>query len=415
VGRRRFIYDGVLSKFVFSLTTGTYLAGFVRNAGADDSASGLIASIPIFALTLQLMSPILFERLHRRKKPVLWLGLCHKILLGSMGFIPFFIPGIEGLYLIGILYLLGQACNALAVPMASNWLLSLTDSDLRGRYFGRRESYVLFFTPILGLLCGWMLDHFRKIGEANIGFLILSVLVLAFGLIDFAVLSGIPEPAVPRTSETYRIREAIRVPLQDRRFRKVIGLVVLFSASIQIAIPFTGVYMIHHLQLDYSYIMLIGMMDPIVMVLFARIWGRLVDRTSWTRVMMYLVCIYSFGQMLWFFNIPSNTNIVTPVCQLIGGIVWSGMNMCLFNIPAAYAPVAGRTIYLGLFSTISGLSGFAFSILATRVVRLLEGRTIDFLSMQVTGIQMLFASSSVLLVACALYIRFRFKEDHAVG
>lgn len=397
---------------MFSLTTGTYLAGLVRSAGADDSASGLIASIPVFALSFQLASPLLFERMQHRKRPVLWLGLLNKLLLGSMGFVPLVLPGIAGLYLIGFLYLLGQVCSALATPMASNWLLTLIQPEQRGRYFGRRESYVLFFTPVLGLVCGWMLDSFKRNGATSLGFLILSLLVLLFGLVDFAVLSSIPEPSIARAAIVPSIRQTMWLPLRDRGFRKIIGMIVLFSASIQIAIPFTGIYMVHRLQLSYSYIMLVGMMDPVVMVLFARIWGRLVDKTSWTRVMMYLVCIYSFGQMLWFFNVPAYMYFLTPVCQLAGGVVWSGMNMCLFNIPAAYAPESGRTMYLGLFSTISGVSGFLFSMLATRFVRLFEGQSIALLSLPVTGIQILYAISSVLLAACAIYIRIRFKEEY---
>ena len=86
--RKFFIFEGATARSIAALTTGAFLAGFISYLGAGDSFNGIIAAIPVFSSIIQLVAPLVYEKLEKRKHIVAVLCLIHRLLLGLMVFIP---------------------------------------------------------------------------------------------------------------------------------------------------------------------------------------------------------------------------------------------------------------------------------------------------------------------------------------
>ena len=76
--RNIFLFEGCAASGIFSLSTGAFLAGFASYLGIDNQLNGIIASLPVFTCVIQIFSPIVFEKIQRRKLlvSILCFGSC---------------------------------------------------------------------------------------------------------------------------------------------------------------------------------------------------------------------------------------------------------------------------------------------------------------------------------------------------
>ncbi len=411
-GRKLFILEGVSARTIFVLTSGAYLAGFANLMGADDSFNGLIGAVPALAGIIQILSPMVFENLSRRKIWVSIFSFIHRLLLGGMVFIPLLVTEMSArLYTIWAVYFISYACTSFATPAASNWIVSLTDPRDRGGYFGTRDSIIFGVSTVFNLIMGRVLDVYKNNGMEYTGFILVFSMALVFAVINFLLLSSIKEPPAQKSATIPNLKEIFTVPLHDKKFKKVIGLFLMWNIGLQIGAPFFSVYMVTGLNLGYTYITICNMITSVFLVVSARLWGKLADRTSWPTVTMATIGILALCHSIWFFTTPANVYILMPINQILGGIAWGGINIALFNMQFDYSPEKGRTVYLGFNAAIGGIVGFACSALGSYIVKLLDGRTFQLLMVPVTKMQVVFGLSGILLFACAFYIRIVFKNS----
>ena len=84
----------------------------------------------------------------------------------------------------------------------------------------------------------------------------------------------------------------------------------------------------------------------------------------------------------------------------------AGINISLYNIPYEYTPDESRTVYLGFNAALSGLVGFAASMVASYMVGLMSDYKGNFIGLTVTQFQLIFLISGLLIIATSALIRF---------
>lgn len=411
-GRTLFIYEGITARSINVLTTGAFLAGFVKLMGANDSFNGVIGAIPTIAGVIQLFSPIFLERLHSRKTLVAVLSFVHRILLSLMFFIPLFIKDTNTrFYIIVAVSLISYCALAFMSPASSNWIICLTDSKVRGKYFGRRDSFLLGIGTVFSLLVGKLLDISRNNGVEYYGFVINAFILILLTFANTGIVTQIPEPKVKLTHSMPKIRDVFTKPLQDTGFRKVIMVTILWNIALQIGAAFFSVYMVSGLDLKYSYITIMTTFGSLIAVVFARVYGKLADRTSWEFVTMVCIGVLSICHLLWALTCKSNVYYILPVSQFLSGAAWGGINIAIFNIQFRYAPEEGRTMYLGFNAAIGGVVGFAVAMIGARIVSVLDGVTVSFGSLSFGNMQAVFGISAIMLLVCAMTIKLIFRKE----
>ena len=408
------IFEGGSARTIFSLTSGAFLAGFASYLGAGDSFNGVIGAIPVLAGIIQIISPIVFEKMEKRKQIAGILSLLHRLLLGFMVFIPFLAKGQTArLALVAVIYFISYLAVSFINPAVSGWLIDLVPDNIRGRYFGIRESYALGVATVFTLVMGRVMDMFKDNGNEYGGFIVMFSFVLVLALGNFVFLLLMKEPPVKRHKTELNLRKVITIPLEDNKFRKIVLLFIFWNIGVQIGGPFFAVYMVTGLKLNYTYIMAVSMLGTLTNALLVRQWGRMADRKSWVVVIKFSILILAVTHSVWFFINPSTAFILVPLMHVAGGVAWAGIGISAFNIQFIYSPEEGRTVYIGFNAALSGLIGFVSTLLGSALLILFNGLRISISGFTIGSMQIVFAISGILLAVCAAYIHFFITQEEA--
>ena len=408
--RNSFIFEGCSAASIFALTSGAFLAGFAQYLGASDQFNGILAAIPALAGVIQVFSPMVFEKLKNRKFMICIMAILFRLTLGSMFFIPLLVEDkFLRLTLLASMYFFAYLLASFLTPAAGNWIISLTPESMRGRYFGRRDSYILAISSVIALLMGKVLDLFKQNNHTYTGFLLIAIVVIILTFLNFYFLSSIREPTVALQDLQLDIKKILTVPIRNKSFRKIILLFILWNIGFQIGGPFFGVYIVTGLKLKYTSIMILSVLSSITSVLTVRSWGRLADRKSWVFTTKVSIGLLAIGHSTWFFVNAKTAMLLIPL-YILTGAACAGINLSLFNIQYTYAPIEGRTVYTGFNAAIGGLIGFLTALVGSFIVGSLEGHKFNVISISISNMQLVFGLSGVLLAVCVAFIHLKFKE-----
>ena len=93
--RRIYLAENALASVIFSLGTGSFMAGLLSWMGASPATCALVGAFPQLGCIMQLVSPFLFERLGRRKGAVILCCFGFRFLLGCAGIVPLLFGGAQ--------------------------------------------------------------------------------------------------------------------------------------------------------------------------------------------------------------------------------------------------------------------------------------------------------------------------------
>jgi MFS family permease len=414
--RNMSIFEGCAARTIFNLTSGAFLAGYASFLGANDAFNGIIGAIPVLAGVISLFSPMYFEKLEKRKLQIVLLNFLHRFILGLMVFIPLIAFGkTPRLILLSIMYLIAYLAVSFSNPASSGLIIDLTPENIRGRYFGRRESWLLAVGTIIALILGGVMDAFRSGGNEYGGFVVTFSVILLLSAANFIFWSNIKEPQIKSKRTVYRLKQIVTIPLKNSGFKKIIIFFVIWNIGLQIGGPFFSVYMVTGLKLDYTYIMLMGMIGTFVNVILVRVWGKVADSRSWGFVLKYSILLLGITHFTWFFVTNSSGVLLIPFLHIISGAAWAGIGISTFNIQFIFSPEEGRTVYIGFNAALGGLMGFLGTLAGSVLLVTFGGLGLHISSLEIGGMQMLFAISGIILMLCAVYAHFFIKQSNANG
>ncbi len=411
LSRRRFVLEGCLANSIFTLTSGAFLVGYASYLGANAQFNGIIVALPLLANIIQLFSPLVFEKLSRRRPLIVALCLFYRTLLCLMMFIPFVTDSKPArLLILGGMYFLAYCAAGFLTPAAASWIISLVPEKLRGRYFGLRDMCILASAAVLSLVMGRILDLFKSHNQDYLGFVVVFSVALVITMFNVLTLRRIREPEVKPYDQNLDIKGLISIPLRDKQFRKVVLLNILWNLSVQFSLPFFSVYMVNGLKLSYTYIMIIGIILSCVLSYSARIWGRISENKSWEFTTVASMAVLGIVHVTWSFINHNTYFVIIPFVQVLAGIGWAGVNLSLFNIQFKYAPQEGRTVFVGFNAALAGAAGFFSALMGSAVVGALSNTKIDIKITVLDNMLIVFGISGLMILCCAAYFSWSFKN-----
>ncbi|OQB14567.1 MAG: Major Facilitator Superfamily protein [Firmicutes bacterium ADurb.Bin193] len=402
--RRAFTIDGVTAFAVLNLVSFVYLSGLLHHIGAPKTLNGIISAFPALVNVAQPMGAALAQNIKKRKPYISAGALLHRLMFTLIFFVPLFLPPSQACAVIAILLFSGHFINAFITPMANSWIISLTPQRVRGKYFGLREFYSMITAAAVLLLTGFILDYFKDMGKAGTGFLYVGVIVGILTLINTIALSRVMEPeSLEQSVRGEPIAKILKMVLTEKGFRPVLILSGIFMLGIQVAVPYHGIYMVDDLKISYGFISTVSFITMIQKAVIVRRWGRLADKTSWARVCRLSVILIAASHLLNFFLTPSTWIWAYPASALIASFGWASINIALLNVQYDYAPMKGRTIYIGICGAVTGIIGFLGVFLGSFILPLADKYKPVVFGMVLKGQQILMLISGILLVSCAVY------------
>lgn len=406
--RNLFIADGCLANAISVLTSGAILSGYAYFLGASEQVISLIVMLPTLLNLVQVFSSVLLEKRSRKKSILVACLLIHRSLLGGMFFLPLIsVSGDTKVLLLAVLYGVSYFFGGFTGAACGNWILKLIPASKVGSYLGLKDSLSLAALTVTSLFAGRMLDYYKDKNAEIAGFFIMGVVLILLAVWDFLCLIKIEEPEDEVREQRYTLRETFLMPLKDGNFKKVLLYYGYWNIAFNIANPFFSIYMVGHLHLDYFYIMLVSLLSSVARVVAAVLWGKMADKISWMWVCRSSIFVLAISILLWAMTGKENYIWLLPLIQILTGIAWGGIAIANFNIQYAYAPSDKKILYVSTNTAVTSVIGFAATMVGVWLVSVIPDIVLP--NRNVTGVQILFLLSAMLLMGCIHFMKKNFQ------
>lgn len=350
----RYSYAQSMVSAIYAASTGgMFLIGFALALGADNVQIGLMSTIPMLTIVVQLLSASIVERGVSRRRLTIGAALMNVLGWGLIVFLPAISRGMSKDLRIGVLIgviTVNTVFAYVAGNARSSWIGDLIPARQRGMFFGRLIMYAGIIGAVLAILEGKFLDHLKTIGTEGFSWLFLFGMV--FGLIN--VLLFLPQADVPLMHHESRrgFRSMIRETVGNRALMAVMVYAVIWSLT-TIAAPFYATYILRDLKMSFLSFGILGGVSTVTMLLSSPFWGRIVDRYGCRPVLIVCTTYLAPTPLVWFWLTKPMLVYATVIpLNLIGGFAIAGISVALNTLVYKVTPSAGRAVQLAVYSVI---------------------------------------------------------------
>ncbi len=319
----------------------SYITPYALSIGANNAQIGFLTSIPILLGNMsQLFTSKLLEKTSRKKvivrgvllQALMWLPI---LAIGYLFFYTDLDHGISATLMI-VFYTLFIVFGSFVNP-AWNSLMKDTVLKARGDFFGRRNKILGAVTLASMLICGLILNYFKKTNLIFIGFVIIFGIAFIARLLSDYFLSKHYEPKLKLKKKYYFSLGSFIRNVPKSNFGKFSVFIALITFGSAIASPFFAVYILRDLNFDYIIWTLIIVTHALSSLISMPLWGKFADRFGNLRVLRWTGAFVFLVPLLWFlttFIIKINVPLVIGyliLIELFSGFIWAGFNLSAIN------------------------------------------------------------------------------------
>jgi len=318
--------------------------------GATPIDFGILTSIGRLSDVFQLFGMAITKHFKSRKAVVLPLASIGRGLVIVMALIPLLIHDSKyAVYAFLLIFFFSASLQSISANAWIAWISDMIPVRIRGRFFSRRNQYLIVIGTIVAFLASFYVDIFdnpsgtfarfvlkmfsalHHIPSLSMPFvfLILFVASTVLGLIGVRFLSMQPENRNDFAKQN--LGKMFKEAFKDKNFRKFLIYNFWWMFAIGIASPFWQPFMIKKLGMSLASIQIYGLIST----LFSLICG--------------------INPMVWVFVKPSSAYIIYFEAAM-SGIMWSGVGVIAMNFVLSIAPKGREQIYSGVLAAFSGIA-----------------------------------------------------------
>ena len=340
-----------------NLVGGNFFAGIMLLLGADDGFIGLMSMFIFASNCLQIFSPLILEHFPRRKTLLIVMRLViQTINIAFIGAIPFF-PASQQvkLFLFGAAVLILNVMNALITSGYSVWHIQFIPNRIRVNYFSLVTMTNGIVVAVFNLLGGYVLDHFKAADLEAWGFAVIRIFCYALLMYDLFLLSRMKEQPYEQSAQKINLINLFVKPFREKLYLRTVGIAFLWSMIANIPGSYYSVYLLRDVEVSYSFINVVSMLNVPVLVLLTPLWKRFLSRYSWLKTCNISIALYSVHYLLLGLVTKGNYVWLYPATLIYAYVLATGINLFFTNIPYINIPKQNQTIYIGFYSTMCNL------------------------------------------------------------
>ena len=430
--------DSVLAT-VYSLGTGgILLSNFLVELGASPVVFGMLCSIPMLVNLIQPLGAYLSERSTSRFQyslqthgigRLLWLVL----VIGVAGFNLGVINTHQLVMLTLLIVLFSNLLGGLGAPSWLSWVGMIVPRQLRGRYFGIRNSAASLTNLVCVPIAGLVVSHWY--GGSIQGYGVVLLVGIVFGIVGLGCqyfqvdmnpqLQNTYYGSLPQTNEIKQgARELLAGSKGDRterdstppvasassiwknsNFLRFLLYFSFWALAVNLSSPFFNLYMLETLDLDVSYVTIYNSLQAGATLLMLIVWGKLADKIGNRPILICIGILVAATPLLWL-GIGVNRLdmwLWLPLLHILAGGTWAAIDLCNSNIQLAIAPTKNQSIYFAIAGAVAGASGALGTTIGSFIVQFA----------QFGGLLGLFALSSLFRLAALIPLLFVKEPERA--
>lgn len=402
--RFRHLQFNYTNNIIANWVGGNFFTGIMLLLNADDGFIGLMSMIVFAANCLQVVSPILLERFTSRKKLVIIMRLIIQFInIIFIGIIPFFpVENQAKLILFGLSVLVLNVLSALINPAFSVWHIQLIPNHVRVKYFSLVSMTNGIVVALFNLIGSFIVDYFGGLGIEVWGFAVMRIIAACILVYDLFLLSRMKEDPYPQSEKKTSLVDTLIRPFKETRYLKVVAIAFLWSMIANIPGSYYSVYLLRNLEVSYSFINVVSMLNVPILVLLTPVWSRVLRKFSWLKTCNLAILFYALHYLLLGLINKGNVYWLYPATLIYAYILAVGINLSFTNIPYINIPEKNQTIFIGFYSTMCNLGALLGVTFSRQFIALTEHLSTDAFSNK----QLLMYTVCALMVLAAVIMFF---------
>lgn len=399
-----YIIEATLEYFISILVCGSYLATLTSYLGFSDGLTGVLSSIISLGGLFQLIS--MFIRRRKMKTFVVVFSIINQLLFLCLYIVPFFsVPSQVKTVLFVVIIVGAYFVYNITHPKKVNWMMSLVDDGIRGRFTANKEIVSLITGMIFTFVSGNIIDYFKAKNEIKTAFIICGATI--FVLIVGHTLSMLfTSEAEEITAKKQKLFLQIGDTFKNKDIQKITLLFVLWYITKGVSEPFNSVYMVKELGFSLTFISVISILQSIIRVLCSRALGAYADKYSFAKMLRICFIFSLLGFIAASVAVPSNGKITFIIHFITHGVALAGINSALINLIFDYVPHEKRADSLAVTQSLSGLAGFLTTSAAGALVTYIQQNGNILFGFPIYAQQVLNGISCVGVVGILLFLQF---------
>ncbi len=400
--------------FFFVATTGATLSGLQITLNLSNIQIGVMSSMLMLFLPLQIVGSIVQEKFFDRK------NFCDGLLL--IRYFSFFfimlllakwstLPEQTAIIIFIALFAVSQATAQLQVSPWFSWMGDLVPKQENNNFWNKRGSYSQVAILISAIILGLGIDHF---GRENINtYIYVMLLAVIAGIVSLAFQHMAKDiKSRPETSSISLLKK-IRLIWRDKQTKILITVASIQNFFVFFCSPFIFIYLQETLRfsmLQVQILSAIGCISAFLSAYLFRVVGNKYGRKP-VLIICYFMKFIEF--MLWMTLFPGSIFTHAIIVFILAGFVNIGIANAHMSLITSVSNRRTRSIAVALFFSVSGLIGFISSNFSGVMLNFFESTTFVETT-KFSGFNILAAIASLGYIISA-FIFIRFKESGAIS
>ena len=316
---KKYLTSSILDNANNKIASTSFISAFAVYLGLSDFAIGIYAVLDTITNILQILAAPLFSRIGQSKKVVLTNYSIYRIASVGFAIIPFVSNNI---CIRTILFFIFASIYAVTGEMGYitfvNWRMSLLNKEDRTKFAATKNMYkntvVLSFSLIMGII----LDKFTQNGYELYGFMILFLIVFFIAFIDISIRINTYKP--PIREEKITIKDTIKIPATDKKFRKILVTCGINRFANGIGTMYLNVFLLRYLNINYIYYSLLNIIINLSEAISSKIWAKKANDRNWENIILPMSMIFIVAFSTLFITSNEILKYILPVIYLLLGV-----------------------------------------------------------------------------------------------
>ena len=343
--------QAMLGSIYAASTGGMFLIGYALKLGANDVQIGLMTTVPMLCVVIQLISSTLIERGASRRRMTIFAAVLNVSGWGLIIALPRATAKASPDFRITALIAIMAVVTMFAYVSGnarSSWIGDLVPPKRRGMFFGRMMMFAGIVGAVFAIFEGLLLDRIKLMGLTAFNWLF--TFGMFFGLLNAMLF--IPQADIPvvRSENGIAFRRLVRDTFANKALLVVMAYALIWSFQ-GLAGPFYATYMLRDLKIPFLGLGILTSISTITMLASSPFWGRIVDRYGCRPVLIACTIVLIPVPLAWIWMDSARAvYFIAPTLNLLGGFVIAGFSVALSTLIYKVTPSAGRSMQFAVYS-----------------------------------------------------------------
>lgn len=403
-GRIVMLTSAVMDSVINYLTAGIFYTGFLIGNDIDIVDMGIITFIPYIASLFSLVTPMILEKMKRRK----WYLCIMRTLYFTVNILgttllPVFVHDKDMKILgFGIIVFVAGVLNSLMASGFPVWHLNFIPDDVRARYFSMQQIITMIISAVTLLTSSSIADALNDTPYELEIITAFRYIAYALAIIEMIIMILPKEYPYPQT-EKVSFKNVLVLPLKNKPFMFTMSIIAMWQFSSSLTSLFSY-YLLNDCNVPYIFINSLDAAYAVFLIVCSPIWVKLLKKWSWLRTFAISAILHLPTNIMYGFATEDNYFWLVMTVRLVQHVLGVGMNLAYANIQYIALPEAERSNYIAFYNVMYNVMALIGSSAATGFVALTKNMTFNIFGIEVVGVQLLMMIFGCLQGLIGLYI-----------